>query len=137
LTLRATPAVPPEVDQAWRLLAQLDSLPPNPRQAYLRAAARMDIGGTIARAGLADSARSMLLRARDMDNPQIDPTQELLQIEAYMRSLLGDNDEAIDLLKRYVAANPDHDFAHTAGTAWWWRELRGHPRFVEIAGAGR
>ena len=78
----------------------------------------MDLGGTIARAGLADSARSVLLRARDMGNPEIDATQELLHIEAYMRSLLGDNDEAIDLLKRYVAANPDHDFAHTASTGW-------------------
>jgi serine/threonine-protein kinase len=136
LTLMATPAVPPDVDEAWRLLAKLDSLTPNPRQAYLPAAARMDLGGTLARAGLPDSARSMLLRARARGNPEIDPTQELLHIEAYMRSLLGDNGEAIDLLRRYVAANPDHDFAHTAGTAWWWRELRTHPRFVEIMGTG-
>ena len=69
-----------------------------------------------------DSARAMLLRARDRGTPENDPTQELLQIEAYMRSLLEDNDEAIDLLNRYGAANPDHDFAHTAGTAWWGQQ---------------
>ena len=137
LMLMATPAVPPDVEQAWQLWAKLDSLPPNPRQAYLRVEGRMYLGGTIARAGLADSARSILLRAHDLGNPKIDPTQELLAVEAYVRSLLGDNDEAIDLLKRYVAANPDHDFAHTAGTVWWWRELRGHPRFSELLVTGR
>ena len=137
LTLMATPAVPADVEQAWQLVARLDSLATGPgRQAYLRVAGRMTAGGTIARAGLADSARSVLLRARARSNPESDPTQELLPLEAYMRSLLGDNDEAIDLLKQYVAANPDHDFTHTAGTVWWWRELRQHPRFVEIMGTG-
>jgi len=46
---------------------------------------------------------------------------------------VGDDDEAIDLLKRCVAANPNHDFGETAIRVWWWRELRQHPQFGEIA----
>jgi hypothetical protein len=75
----------------------------------------------------------VLLRARANVTHEVDPTQVLLSLEAYMRTHLGDHDEAIDLLKRYVAANPDHPFVETAGTAWWWRELRNHPRFKEIS----
>jgi hypothetical protein len=41
------------------------------------------------------------------------------------------------LLKRYVAANPEHDWAGEAGASWWWVELRGHPRWSEIVGPGR
>jgi hypothetical protein len=66
--------------------------------------------------------------------PEVDPQQELSALEAYARTLAGDMDEAIDLLKRAVAANPNHDFAGTAGRYWWWRELRQHPRWREISG---
>ena len=53
-----------------------------------------------------------------------DPAQSLLSVEAYARTLVGDDDEAINLLKRYAASNPDHGFEETAITVWWWRELR-------------
>ena len=54
-----------------------------------------------------------------------------------MRTLIRDYDEAIDLLKRYVAANPGHEFVAQAGTVWWWRELRAQPRWRELSQAGR
>jgi hypothetical protein len=51
---------------------------------------------------------------------------------AYAYTTIGDFDTAIDLLKQYVAANPHHGFAETAGTVWWWRPVRNHPRWSEI-----
>jgi serine/threonine-protein kinase len=133
LQLMTTPAQPPDPELAWELAASLDTLTPEPQRGYRRAEAQMMAGGVLARAGLPDSARSVLLRARSLVTAEIDPEQELLTVEAYNRTLLGDFDEAVNLLKRYVAANPGH-FEAAAGTSWWWRSLAGHPGFQELLG---
>ena len=60
----------------------------------------------------------------------MDPARWLYQVEAYVRTLAGDGDEAIDLLKRNAAANPGASFEDS----WWFRSLRTHPRWSELAG---
>jgi len=131
LFLQVTPGFAADPSAAWRLADRLDSLDAPP---FPRAQARVLIGGILARAGRADSARAVWLRAREEATAQVDPGRILPALEAYTRTLAGDLDEAVDLLKRAVAANPDHDFANTAGRYWWWRELREHPRWREISG---
>jgi serine/threonine-protein kinase len=133
IKLMATPAEAPDVDRAWELAASVDSLAPEQRRAYERAQALINVAGVIARAGLADSARSVLTRAGAMVNSEIDPTQFLVSQQAYVRTLLGDYDEAVALLKRYAAANPGH-YEHGAVTSWWWRDLQSHPGFQELIG---
>jgi len=54
----------------------------------------------------------------------------LLFTEAFMRTLLGEHDEAINLLKRFVAANDP--FQVGGDLHWWWRSLQSHPRFREV-----
>ena len=130
--LMATPAVPPDVDEVWRLDSLLDI--PTPASDFRDTQGQMLVGGVLARAGLADSARSVLLRARQQVTYDLDPSLYLLSVEAYLRTHLGDHDEAIDLLKRFVAANPGHEFAEALGTVWWWRDIRSHPRMSEITG---
>jgi serine/threonine-protein kinase len=131
LFLLATPGFPADPPRAWQLRARLDTLD---APAPVEAQADILVGGILARAGLADSARAVWTRTRASMTPEVDPQQELSALEAYARTLAGDMDEAIDLLKRAVAANPNHDFAGTAGRYWWWRELRQHPRWREISG---
>ena len=133
----ATPALPADAELAWQLYGALDSLVPEASREYLMTQWHMVVAGVLARAGLADSARSVLDRVRATVTHESDPTQDLASVEAYMRSILGDYDEAIDLLKLYVAANPEHPFAEAAGTLWWWRDLRAQPRFREITGSGQ
>lgn len=92
---RADPA------QAWHAVDRvLGAVPPQLRAAiaprYQALAA-----GVLARAGLADSARAVLERARSQAQ---DP--ELLQLEAGVRALLGENDVAIALLRRYALEQP-------------------------------
>jgi TolB-like protein/tRNA A-37 threonylcarbamoyl transferase component Bud32 len=140
LWLMTTPAVAPDVAQGWSLLARVDSLTPEPLRASVHHRAMMVVGGIIARASrqdsadaararaLADSARHVLVAARA--GPEIDPVQELLSLEAFMRTLLGDQDTAIDLLKRYVTAN--HPFTVGGDVHWWWRDLVRNPRFREV-----
>ncbi len=123
----------PDIKRAWQLLAELQTLhPPGQRLAELtRRKSRMMVGGVIARAGLSDSASNLLIAARTTDH-EIDPEQELLAIEAAMRILGGDTDNAMGLLKRYVAANPGHSFESGGELHWWWRDLRDHPDFLSL-----
>ncbi|UCG88449.1 MAG: hypothetical protein JSW71_07875, partial [Gemmatimonadota bacterium] len=130
--LMTTDLLEPDVDRAWQLLAEVERLTPEPRREYARRYAQTTVGGVLARAGLVDSARSVLHAARA--DPDIDPTRQLLYIEAYMRVLLGDEDEAIDLMKLYFAANPaeDHGAGEDEELFWWWEDLQHHPRFAEL-----
>lgn len=125
-----TPASQPAAPQAWQLLARLDSLTPEPRQEYEHARGLLLVGGVLARAGAADSARAVLQRADAAAGYGVDPTRELQQVAAYMWTLLGRNDNAIRLLKQYAGANPGSSFEHH----WWWRALRGDPAFQDLAG---
>ena len=129
LRLLASPAVPPDVDLAWKLHARMDSIVPAQRRGYEMARARLAVGGVLARAQQPDSARAVLLRGRAMVNPQIDPAFDLLWFEAAMRLYLHERDQALDLLKRAVLANPDQGLKRGEPVHWLYRELQGHPGF--------
>ncbi|MGH7539608.1 MAG: hypothetical protein ACRELC_01275, partial [Gemmatimonadota bacterium] len=129
LDLMTMPAGEPAIDGAWALLARLDSLDAPPFQ---RVYGEIVVGGVIGLAGQPDSANRVLLDARSRGDPELDPTQELLSYEAAMRSLMGDEDTAIELQLRYIAANPGHAFRPDEPIGWWWRPLRDHPRFHEL-----
>jgi eukaryotic-like serine/threonine-protein kinase len=130
LWLMTTDAAPPDVPQAWQLYAQLDTLTPALFKAFELHRVKMVVGAILARAGLADSARHVLVAARA--DATVDPQQELLSYEAFARTLLGERSEAIQLLKRYVAANPAHAFQRGGDISWWWRDLRKDPQFAQL-----
>ncbi|HYL56448.1 MAG TPA: serine/threonine-protein kinase [Gemmatimonadales bacterium] len=134
LLLMATPVRAPDVGRAWQLVALLDTVTPPQFRPYLRLESRLRAGGVIARAGLKDSARHVFDGVRAASTPSADPGQELLAIEAYERTLLGDRNEAVALLTRYSAANPGH-FERGKDISWWWRDLKDDPRFKALVGA--
>ncbi|HEX4599853.1 MAG TPA: serine/threonine-protein kinase [Gemmatimonadales bacterium] len=135
LWLMTTAARAPDPGAAWRLYAQLDSVTPAPLKPLELHRAAMIVGAILARVGLGDSARHVLVAARA--SASLDPRFELVSLEAFARTLLGERDEAIDLLKRYVAANPAHAFKRGGDISWWWRDLRTDPRFAQLERAGR
>jgi tetratricopeptide (TPR) repeat protein len=128
LLLMTTPHLAADVPQAWQLLARQDSLLPPERKQYEQARGRMLVAGVIARSGQPDSARAVLRTARALVTPAIDPGSELLLVEAHVNVLMGNQDQAIDLLKRYAAVSPHYSFDHS----WWWRPLQRNPRFREV-----
>ena len=132
LLMLLAPDARPDVADAWRLAARLDTVAPAQRGELVRRVGHMIVGGVIGRAGLTDSADRVLRRARAEHD--VDPTQELLGYEAVMRTLMGEADTAIGLLKRYVAANPSHSFQAGGNIHWWWRDLRTHPEFADLLG---
>jgi serine/threonine-protein kinase len=135
--LMATPAMSADAGRAWQLLALLDSVTPAQRRGYVLAEGRILVAGALARVPLLDSARNVLRAARAGVTGEIDPEQNLLAREAYVRTITEDYDIAIDLLKRWLAANPGHPFAEHAGTVWWWRKLVTHQRWQEVVQAER
>jgi eukaryotic-like serine/threonine-protein kinase len=121
---------------AWELYGRFKSLVSPRDTAFELRKAQVIVGGALARAHLPDSARHVLVRARA---PQgVDPENELIGREAVMRVILGDQDEAVQLLTRYFTTNPDHLKGFAAGTgSWWWRDLQSNPKFKALVSGAR
>jgi serine/threonine-protein kinase len=134
LWMLTTPSADLDIDRAWRLAAQADGLTPAPRLPYWSRMRQIVVASVIGRAGRRDSAERVLERART-DDPQIDPSQELVGYEALARALMGDEDTAIAILKRYVATHPEHSFRRNGMVHWWWRGLERRPDFQAVLSA--
>ena len=118
----STRAVEPDVDEAWRLTGEMEKLlPATGRPEYFRREAQMFVAAALAGAGLLDSADQVLIRARV--NPEIDPARALVTLEGFIRTLMGDTDEALRLLQSYYAFNPQHRHEDTEDVHWWWRQI--------------
>lgn len=124
---------PPDVARAWRVLTSVDSLAPGPQRAVLHLRNQMIVAAIIARAGLRDSSHHVIEHSRG--TTELDPEQDLLAMEAFVRIQLGEQDEAIRLLQRYVAINPDHSFRVGGDIFWWWWDLQKHPGFQALVRA--
>jgi len=135
LHLLLTKAFEPNPAEAWRLTHELTRLTPQQDTALARRMAQMYVASVIARAGLRDSAHHVIERSRA--NADIDPRGELMALEALARTFLGEQNEAISSLERYLTAHPEHRGGFGKVNAWWWRDLQQNPRFKIVAGMGR
>ncbi len=133
IRLMATPALAADPAEAWRLLAEADSLAPEYDRAWYDVENRIFVAAVLERAGAPDSARAVLAAAsRDGDAPHLDPGRSLWLREAFVRSRLGETDEAVGLVRRYLATNPGHRFDQGDGLSWWWRTLEPVPEFRRL-----
>jgi tetratricopeptide (TPR) repeat protein len=120
--------------EAWRrATAYANGAPPQERE-YYRREGQIVAAWVLGRAGLPDSARRILVRARA--DRTIDPRGELIGYEALVRSHLGDKKEAVDLLQKYLTDHPEHRRGFSKVTPWWWRELQDDPRFKTLIATG-
>ena len=132
------PGVTPDPTEAWRLVDEATRLAPESRRAYEHHRVMIIAAAVLVRAGLADSARHVLLAARA--GADVDPNLELPYVEAYVRTLLGDDAEAVALLRRLVAGGPDVTKGEGQGewaAHWWWRGLQSRPDFRALVQASR
>ena len=130
-------ALDPDPEEAWSFHDQVLARTPE----FGREASRLRMNVLAAAAlagraeierseGLADSARAVLERSRG--DATIDPGRELLLNQAFVYSILGDNETAVDLLQEYLTFNPERRQGFTEHGHWWWRELRRDPAFSRI-----
>jgi serine/threonine-protein kinase len=122
----------PDPDRAWALRDTLLELTPPEGREFNALLSRLIVGGVLRRAQLADSAEVVLISGRG--DFRVDPEQELMGYEAAIRSVTGDTEGAIDLLKRYVSANAEHRFDVGGNLHWFWQPLSDHPEFRTILG---
>jgi TolB-like protein len=120
----------PDPGLAWRLLDTLLTRVPPSQQAYKKLAGQLAVAAVIARAGLKDSARHVVERSRG--GPDVDPTMDLLYDAAFVYTLIGDKDDAIQALKRNLVANPSRAATFATDPGWWFRDLESDPRFQAL-----
>jgi TolB-like protein len=121
-----------DADRAWELAEEYEWMSSPETVELDRRWARMAVAAALAQAGRADSARAVAERSRG--GASIDPARDLVYVEAFVRTVLGDHDEALDLLTEYMAVvGPssvevlDH---------WWFDGLREESRYQTLRGSG-
>lgn len=129
LILAASPAGAIAPEQAWDLLAELDTLAPaGDLGVFEKAKGERLVAGALARALLPDSARKVLTRAVDSTPVGLDPHGELPYFEAYVHVALGDHAAALNVMRRIAASDPHASFEHN----WWWDPVRSLPGFAPL-----
>jgi eukaryotic-like serine/threonine-protein kinase len=136
LWLMTNPNADLDAAEAVRVMNRADSLTPAPRRPYFSRMRQIVVASIVGRAGKGDSAERMLARARTTD-PAIDPGQELVGYEALARTMMGQDDAAMTILKRYVATHPEHSFKRNGMVHWWWRSLERRPDFQAVLATER
>ena len=135
ISLYAIHGLKPDVPELWGLVEQYARMYPENQQEYRRKRAQIFLSMALANAGLPDSARAVALRSRA--NPGVDPTNDLMYLEVAARNVMGDRDEALRLLGRYLATNPQDRESLARDETWFFKGLRDDPRFVALVGTGR
>jgi len=115
----------------WRVVDSLEKSVPPERWAGWHNEIEMFAAAGLVRAGLADSALRVVVRARP-GSAKDDPNDELLGLEAFVRAQAGDKETAIGMLERYVGEHPQHIVGFKRGDFWWWRPLKDDPRYQRI-----
>lgn len=132
LWLLASPGLDPDVDEAWDLLDRFVEMTSPHFREWERMKGEILVGSVLARAQMPDSARAVLdgveVRA------SVDPTLELLGYKALASLELGDEESAMEHLRRYLTASPDHREGWRWTGHWWWRDLQDNPEFRELMG---
>jgi eukaryotic-like serine/threonine-protein kinase len=121
-------AAKPDISVGWAALDKLVKLSPPGMQPLNRLKGQMRMGIALARAGLADSARHVMEKARG--DASVDTGRELPQLEAIGRLIVGDKDEAYKQFSAYLASNPQVVEGLDKDDSWETKELREDPRFA-------
>lgn len=125
--LASFPQVEPDLDAAWRLADSLAAIVGAAQRSSFRAYGQVQVAKVAARAGLADSARAIIRRARGPETPVW-----LTYDEAHANLLLRDTARTIQLLD-VALANEVVDSAVLA-REWWFQPLHQEPRFRRLLG---
>jgi len=133
LRLLTTRAETPDVPRAWRLRDSVEALAPEQDRQFRTLTAQMIVAAVLARAKLADSARSVVQRSRG--TTEIDPTHDLAEEEAYVYTLLGDSKAAFKALRTYWTANPTQQKAMAESAGWRFESLQTDPDWAKVVGA--
>jgi TolB-like protein/tetratricopeptide (TPR) repeat protein len=115
-----------DIGRAWELVSQLEQLAPVEERTAFLPRWQIRVAGVLGRAGLIDSAKAVIRRARAA--APLDPEMDFH--EAEVRLLLGDRETTLRLLARDVEANPQ--FREYVRVYPGFRPLWNDPRFQAL-----
>ena len=118
----------PDLPAGWAAVDRFVKLSPPGMQPFNRLKGEMRMGIALARAGLADSARRVMERARG--DAAVDAGRELAQLEAIGRMVVGDKEEAFKQYSAYLASNPQVLEGMDPNDSWEFKEILQDPRFA-------
>lgn len=127
--LMTMPGIPAEPERSWSLVEEYERLVPPHLERHKRVA-RMAQSAILVRAGLPDSALAVAARARA--DERVDPTRNLMYYEAFVRTLAGQEAEAVGLLISHIQATPAQR-GEVAAT-WFFCDLWDRPDFRALVG---
>jgi serine/threonine-protein kinase len=130
LWMLTTRAVHPDADLAWRLADSIPKIVAASDRPFETLKAKLAVAAVLARKRLADSAAHVADGARGSSD--VDPTRDLVYIEAFVRTLLDDKPGAIKALKVYLTVNPDRRQVLSDDPGWWFRDLQDDPAFQDL-----
>jgi tetratricopeptide (TPR) repeat protein len=125
---------PARVAAAWREVATIEAGRPDEQSGPFWADRRLLVAAILARSGMADSARAVIRLARAGD-PADTAASWMLGEEAWVRVLLGERDEALRLLARFVESAGQ--MRPYLAVSPWYASLRSDPRFQALVGQSR
>jgi hypothetical protein len=136
MTMPAAPNV--DIERAWALVDSIVVRTPPSDSLRTRLWMRILAAGAVARAAganpaLLDSARRVVLASQG--DAVVDPSRELPYFGAFVFAAAGDGDRAVQLLRDYVAANPQRAAALRDDPGWWFRSLADRPDFRQLVGS--
>ena len=120
-----------DVARVWAAVRKMESAGRWPLVSGISPHGRLYVAAVLARSGLADSARAVL-QATQRVVRAAGQEEDLLVNEAYVLTMLGDQDAALDLLERASRAAPS--FPPEIARIPWFRSLRANPRFQRLTG---
>lgn len=121
----------PDVNRAWALLDSMWQLNSPQSREQRQAVGETWVAGTLARAGLRDSADAVIERARAAPPEAVAPWIDYYA--ANVRLLLGERDRALDMLSAFLEAIPQRK--EYIASDWMFEELWEDPRFKELVGS--
>jgi hypothetical protein len=74
---------------------------------------------------------------RSEGSESLDPSGDLVYLEAMARSQLGEKDKAISLLKNYYAAHPQQQRYAAKDGSFWWKPLKDDPKYQALVGSAK
>jgi TolB-like protein/tetratricopeptide (TPR) repeat protein len=130
-TLASVPGEPSAIPAAWALhrdYVELTGTEPG----WNRTVGLSLVAAALARAALPDSARAVMARARSQLPASEPNTPYFDYYEAYVATLLGETDRALQLLGDFVAAYPSQ--REFLPRDWWFRPLWDDDEFRSLMG---
>ncbi len=134
------PTIAPDVTRAWHLADSVTTLAPEPQRQLWHLYSDMLVATVLARASksnpaLADSARHVIQRS--LGDASVDPTRDLALYGAMAYARLGDDSDAVRMLKLNFAVNPQRAAAYRQDPGWQFKALQNDPAFKRLVGASQ